>query len=101
MNEQPRCPHCKQPREVHNATCTASACQEADYYANKFRNLTKRQANKIDKDVAAAFFRHCNGIPIPMLTITAISNAGRLAILKGESVDAAVIAAVAAVRCDQ
>lgn len=40
------CPQCGRPKKAYNATCTASRCQEAEYYANRERNALARRRKK-------------------------------------------------------
>lgn len=62
--------------------------------------MTKRQSNKLDKQIEQIFYAHCSGIQIPILSIGKIFAAGRAAALAGESIEAAVLASVAAVRAN-
>lgn len=60
--------------------------------------MTKRQANKLDKQIEQIFYAHCSGIQINVLDIGKVFAAGRAAAAAGESIEAAVIARVAQLR---
>jgi hypothetical protein len=56
---------------------------------------------KLDSVIERMFYTHCSGVPIPILSIGKIFDAGRLAFLAGgdeSAIKAAVLAAVDAVK---
>jgi hypothetical protein len=59
---------------------------------------TRRQLAALDRQIEAIYYRSCSGVQIPMLAISGIFAAGRAAAAAGGDVEAAILAAVAAVR---
>jgi hypothetical protein len=60
-----------------------------------------RAAKQIDKQIEAAFYRHCVGLQIPIMQISAIYAAGRLAAKEGRDLEAAVKSAAHAIALDR
>lgn len=58
----------------------------------------KRALAKIDKQIAAIYLRNCSGVQINVMDIGKIYAAGRSAAAAGGDLEAAVMAAVAALR---
>jgi len=40
------CPHCGKPKELYNATCTRSECQQVSFDENRRRNKPKKKGKK-------------------------------------------------------
>lgn len=54
-----------------------------------------------EKAIEAAFYRHATNVPINIMNLSKISNAGRTALLEGKDLDEAVKAAVELYREDR
>jgi hypothetical protein len=53
--------------------------------------LTKRESNKLDKQIEAIFYAKCSGVVIPIMKISEIFAAGRRAALAGLDIEKAVV----------
>lgn len=63
--------------------------------------MTKRQSNKLDKEVEKAFYRHGNRVQFKIMDLSKISRETRDAVIGGGDIDDAMKAAVAKYRqCD-
>ena len=60
--------------------------------------MTKRQSNKLDKEVEKAFSRHGRNIQFGVMDLGKISGETRNAVLAGEDIDNAMKTAVAKYR---
>jgi hypothetical protein len=60
--------------------------------------MTKRQIKALDTQIERIFYANCSGIQLNVLDIGKVFAAGRAAADKGESIEAAVLTSVAALR---
>lgn len=60
--------------------------------------MTKREQNRIDKQIADIYQRRCSGVQINILDIGTIYAAGRRAAQMGTDIETAVLVAVSKVR---
>jgi hypothetical protein len=64
------------------------------------KRMTKEEKAR-EKAIEAAFYRHGNGIPINIMNLSKISEAGRKALQEGTDLDTAVKAAIELYREDK
>lgn len=62
--------------------------------------MTKRESNKLDKQIEAIFYARCAGVVIPILRIGEIFKAGRLAHAEGRDITAAVVDTTLSIAAD-
>lgn len=60
--------------------------------------MTKREAKDLDSKIERIYYRHGDGVQINVMDICKIFKAGKEAFLKGEDMEAAIVAAIATYR---